>query len=81
MCKPEIKLNCSKTSLTLQSFSFKSGVWLFLKSSYTLRANSEVTLQVAVIIPEDPNFKPSKSLASEPGKIEKFSILISLYRL
>ena len=29
-------------------------------------------LQVAVIIPEQPTFKPFINLVSEPGKTEKF---------
>ena len=37
-------------------------------------AKVEVTLQVAVIIPEHPSSKPFKSFDSEPGIIEKLSI-------
>jgi len=44
------------------------------KSSKTFLARADVTLQVAVIIPEQPSSKPFNNLDSEPGKIEKLSI-------
>ena len=44
-----------------------------IKSSYTFLANSEVTLQVAVIIPEQPRLRPFNNFDSEPGKTEKLS--------
>ena len=44
-------------------------------------ANSDVTLQVAVIMPEQPISKPFNSLDSEPGRIEKLSIFKFSYKL
>ena len=34
----------------------------------------EVALHVAVIIPEQPNWRPLNNLVSDPGKTEKLSI-------
>ena len=45
------------------------------------RQRSCVTLQIALIIPEQPNSKPFSNFVSDPGKIKKFGILSFSYKL
>ena len=71
----------SKTFLIKQSFSLKVCFFLLLKSSYTFLANVAVTLQIAEIIPLQPNSRPLSNFVSDPGNMEKFGILSLSYKL
>ena len=73
LCKAEIRLYWSNVSLTAINLSLIDCVSFFSKSSNTFLARECVTFVTADMHPEQPKFKPFKSLASYPGNIKKFS--------